>query len=76
MPDRVTGPGVPPHQVPLLPATEPQVKAIYAIAAGARAMSKDEVRARCQELFGTSEPGQLSRRQASEFIDILKRGGR
>jgi hypothetical protein len=58
---------------PVLPATEPQIKAIYAIARGAQAMDDAEVEARCKELYGVTPSG-LSRRQASEFIDALKAG--
>ena len=62
-----------PENRPVLPATEPQVKAIYAIARGAQAMDDAEVEARCKELYGVTPSG-LSRRQASEFIDALKAG--
>jgi hypothetical protein len=58
---------------PVLPATESQLKAIYAIARGAQAMDDAEVEARCKELYGVT-PSALSRRQASEFIDALKGG--
>ncbi len=60
-----------PENRPVLPATEPQIKAIYAIARGAQAMDDAEVEARCKELYGVTPSG-LSRRQASEFIDALK----
>lgn len=60
-----------PEQRPVLPATEPQIKAIYAIARGAQAMDDAEVEAKCVELYGVPPSG-LSRRQASEFIDVLK----
>jgi hypothetical protein len=62
-----------PENRPVLPATEPQIKAIYAIARGAQAMDDAEVEARCKELYGAT-PSELSRRQASEFIDALKGG--
>jgi hypothetical protein len=62
-----------PENRPILPATEPQIKAIYAIARGAQAMDDAEVEARCRELYG-APPSELSRRQASEFIDALKAG--
>ncbi len=62
-----------PENRPVLPATEPQIKAIYAIARGAQAMDEAEVDVRCKELYGASPSG-LSRRQASEFIDALKAG--
>lgn len=64
-----------PEARPALPATEPQLKAIYAIGRGAQSMDEAEVEARCQELFGVT-PSALSRRQASEFIDALKAGAR
>ncbi|MER3421308.1 MAG: hypothetical protein C4290_12660 [Chloroflexota bacterium] len=66
-----SGPGTPGR--PVLPATEPQIKAIYAIARGAHAMDDAEVEAKCMELYGVPTSG-LSRRQASEFIDVLKGG--
>ena len=64
-----------PETRPALPATEPQIKAIYAIGRGAQSMDEPEVEARCQELFGV-RPSELSRRQASEFIDALKAGAK
>jgi hypothetical protein len=64
-----------PETRPALPATEPQIKAIYAIGRGAQSLDEAEVDARCQEQFGV-RPSELSRRQASEFIDALKAGGR
>lgn len=60
-----------PEARPVLPATEAQLKAIYAIARGAQAMDDAEVEARCKGLYGVT-PSALSRRQASEFIDALK----
>ena len=64
-----------PETRPALPATEPQIKAIYAIGRGAQSLDESEVEARCKEMFGVS-PSELSRRQASEFIDALKAGAR
>ena len=64
-----------PETRPALPATEPQIKAIYAIGRGAQSMDESEVEARCKELFGVA-PSELSRRQASEFIDALKAGAK
>lgn len=61
------------HERPVLPATEPQVKAIYAIARGAQMLDEAELDARCRERYGCV-PNELSRRQASEFIDALKLG--
>jgi hypothetical protein len=64
-----------PETRPALPATEPQIKAIYAIGRGAQSLDEAEVDAQCQEMFGV-RPSELSRRQASEFIDALKAGAR
>lgn len=58
---------------PVLPASEAQVKAIYAIGRGAQSMDEAEIDARCREAYGVV-PAELSRRQASEFIDALKGG--
>jgi hypothetical protein len=55
------------------PATEPQVKAIYAIARGSLALDEAELDERCRDRYGVS-PQELTRRQASEFIDALKTG--
>jgi hypothetical protein len=60
---------------PALPATEPQIRAIYTIGRNAQAMDDAEIDARCQELYGVT-PAALNRRQASEYIDVLKAGGR
>lgn len=57
------------RSVPL--ATEPQVKAIYAIARGTLALDDEELDVRCRERYGCA-PQALTRRQASEFIDALK----
>lgn len=58
---------------PVLPATEPQIRAIYASGRNDRGLDDAEIEARCQERFGVPVSG-LSRRQASEFIDALKSG--
>lgn len=55
------------------PATEPQVKAIYAIARGSLALDESELDDRCRDRYGVP-PQELNRRQASEFIDALKMG--
>lgn len=55
------------------PATEPQLKAIYAIARGALALDEDALDGRCRDRYGVA-PQELNRRQASEFIDALKTG--
>jgi len=62
-----------PEARPALPATEPQIKAIYAIGRGAQSLDESDVDARCKDMFGVT-PSELSRRQASEFIDALKAG--
>jgi hypothetical protein len=54
-------------------ATEPQVRAIYAIARGALALDEDALDERCRARYGAG-PSELTRRQASEFIDELKNG--
>ncbi|MGI8549291.1 MAG: hypothetical protein ACR2PL_00640 [Dehalococcoidia bacterium] len=58
---------------PVLLATEPQVKAIFAIGRGAQGLDDAELDARCRERYGCA-PQELTRRQASEFIDALKLG--
>ena len=55
------------------PATEPQIKAIYAIARGAQAMDDGTLEEWCRSRYGCL-PAELSRRQASEVIDALKLG--
>ncbi len=55
------------------PATEPQIKAIYAIGRATQAMSEDELEETCRGRYGC-RVGELNRRQASEFIDALKLG--
>jgi hypothetical protein len=53
-------------------ATEPQVRAIYSIARGGWSLGEEEIENRCKEMYGVL-PSELSRRQASELIDSLKR---
>ena len=55
------------------PATEPQIKAIYAVARGARDMVDMEIEEWCRQRYGCA-PSDLNRRQASEAIDALKLG--
>ncbi len=55
------------------PATEPQIKAIYAIARGAQAMDDGTLEAWVRSRYNCL-PAELSRRQASEAIDALKLG--
>jgi len=54
-----------------LTETEPQVKAIYAIARGPLSLDDDEISSRCRGRYGCV-PQALTRGQASEFIDTLK----
>lgn len=52
------------------PATERQLKAVYAIGRAGH-LSDDELVRRCGEVYGCRPEG-LSRRDASNFIDLLK----
>ena len=56
-----SGPGV----------TDKQLKAIYAIGRASKRLSESQVDDRCIEIFGVP-PAQLSRGEASQFIDMLK----
>lgn len=56
---------------PPMPATEAQLRAIHAIARSTRGMEPEQVEAACQRRYGVPPAG-LSRRQASELIDLLK----
>jgi hypothetical protein len=58
------------HPAQALPATDAQVRAIWRLGLS----THNEKRAYLQKTYGTSEPGQLTRRQASEVIDNLKIG--
>lgn len=51
--------------------TDKQLKAVYAIARAARHLSEAEVDARCLELYHC-RPDELSKMEASAFIDTLK----
>lgn len=62
------------QQRPELSATDAQLKAIYAIARGARGWEPDDVREETSGQYGVA-PSDLTRRQASQFIDWLKAGG-
>ncbi len=53
------------------PATEPQVKAIYAIARGMHGMDQADVDSLCRQRYGCL-PGELSRNNASNLIDAIK----
>jgi len=55
-------------------ATTPQVKAIYSIARSRRGLGEAEVEERSRAAYGRP-PAELSRRQASQFIDALKKQG-
>jgi hypothetical protein len=54
------------------PATPSQVKAIYAIGRDLPHVGDGDVEARCRSRFG-KPPAELTKRQASEFIDSLRR---
>lgn len=58
-----------------MPASEPQLKAIYAIARG-NGYGDGEEHALARAKFGVTSLKELSRRQASELIDALKAGVR
>jgi hypothetical protein len=60
---------------PLLPVTEAQLRAIHAIAQSLHAMDEAGVDALCRRRYGAA-PAALSRRQASELIDAMKRRAR
>lgn len=51
--------------------TEKQLKAIYAIAQNSMNLSRAEVDAKCKDIYGYA-PQELSRWEASQFIDLLK----
>jgi len=51
--------------------TEKQLNAIYAIAQNSLNMSREEVDEKCQSIYGHS-PQELTRWEASRFIDMLK----
>ncbi len=52
-------------------ATEKQLKAVYAIAHSGLGLSNSEVDAKCKDIYGYA-PQELSRWEASQFIDLLK----
>ncbi len=54
------------------PATSAQVKAIYASGRGQQAEGHGAVEERCRKAYGCL-PAELSKQQASEFIDALRR---
>ena len=54
-----------------LPATDAQIRAIYAIGRTVHALDEEEIEDRCRERFGMPL-AQINRRQASELIDALK----
>ncbi len=54
------------------PATSAQVKAIYSIGRGPHADGNAAVEERCRAAYGCL-PAELSKQQASEFIDALRR---
>lgn len=54
-----------------LGATEKQLKAIYAIGRASKRLSESQVDDRCAEVFGV-KPSELTKAEASQFIDMLK----
>jgi uncharacterized protein YbdZ (MbtH family) len=52
-------------------ATEKQIKAIYAIGRASKRLSESQVDDRCSEVFGIL-PAELTKAEASQFIDMLK----
>jgi hypothetical protein len=67
--DAAGGDGPPPAS-----ATGAQVQAIYAIGRSRRSAAASEVDERCRQTYGCL-PNDLSKRQASEFIEALRRDG-
>lgn len=55
------------------PASEPQIRAIYAIARGAHVMDDATVEEYCRNRFGCL-PAELTRAQAADIIEALKKG--
>lgn len=53
-------------------ATTPQVKAIYSLAHRNKSLGEQGMEKRCRVAYGCL-PAELSKRQASQFIDALKR---
>lgn len=53
-------------------ATPSQIKAIYRIGRDQPDLGEEGIETRCRALFGRL-PAELSKRQASEFIDLLRR---
>jgi hypothetical protein len=51
--------------------TEKQLKAIYAIGRAGKRLSEQQVDDRCAEIFGV-RPNELTKAEASQFIDMLK----
>lgn len=64
-------PGLPEANGNVTQATPAQVKAIYVIGRNEHQLSEDELDQRCRQLYGVN-PAQLTKRQASEYIDRLK----
>ena len=52
-------------------ATEKQIKAIYAIGRASKRLSESQVDDRCVEVFNVT-PAELTKAEASQFIDMLK----
>jgi hypothetical protein len=58
---------------PVLPATFPQIRAIYSLALGFFGADEEAVDDTCRQRYGCTPSG-LSRRSASAFIDDIKNG--
>ena len=54
-------------------ATVAQIKAIYAIARSEHELSEEELDERCRQTYGRC-PAELTKREASSYIDKLKAG--
>jgi hypothetical protein len=53
------------------PATEPQIKAIYALARGTPGMDDGTLEEWCRNRYGVT-PGEMTRRECAETIDLLR----
>ena len=58
---------------PALPATEPQIRAIYAVAMGSLGMSSRAVDDECRDKFGAT-PLMMTRLEASHAVDWFAKG--
>lgn len=64
-------PAAPPQHATFVPATPAQIKAIYVIGRNEQQLSEDDVEDMSRRNFGR-QVSELSKREASEFIDLLK----